>query len=548
LDTTNLTNYEKEPLVSCIINFYNVSEIFFQEAIESVLAQTYKNWELLLVDDGSTNGSNEIALEYAKNYPQKIYYLQHENHQNRGASATRNLGIKNASGEFIAFLDSDDIWFSHKLEQQVEIMQDNPLAAMVYGKSLFWHSWTGIEQDAQSDYIPKLGIETNQLYTPPQLVILCYPLGKANTPTPADILVRREAIIEIGGFEEDFKGVYQLYEDQVLFTKLFLRFPVFVANKLWDKYRLHQDSCCSNVIQAGKYESVRFYYLNWLGNYLNDQGINNYKIRQLYFKAIFPYRYPSLYKILKIFHSFLLSIKKYIKLVVRQRLPFSVQMKIKRWFMGRIRFGNLRRLTPIGKEFGRERGLPVDRLYIEEFLADNLQYVHGHVLEIGDATYTRRFGGERVKKSDVLHVVEGNPEATIVGDLSKADHIPSEYFDCIIITQTLNRIYDIRSALATLFRILKSGGVLLVTVPGISKVGDGSDWGDDWHWAFTDQSARLLFEEFFNKPNVEVETYGNVLTAIAFLHGIATEDLTREELVYKDKEYQVIITVKAVKI
>ena len=114
--------------------------------------------------------------------------------------------------------------------------------------------------------------------------------------------------------------------------------------------------------------------------------------------------------------------------------------------------------------------------------------------------------------------MEGNPEATIVGDLSKADHIPSEHFDCIIITQTLNRVYEIRNALYTLFCILKTGGVLLSTIPGISKVGDGSDWGDDWHWAFTDQSARLLFEEFLYKPNVEVKTFCNVLAAISFLH------------------------------
>ena len=131
-----------EPLVTGIIIFFN-AEKFFEESIESVFAQTYKNWELLLVDDGSTDGSTAIALRYAEQHPEKVRYMEHNDHQNRGMSATRNLGIKNAKGEYIAFLDADDIWLPQKLEQQVAILEDQPEAAMIYNSTYLWYSWTG---------------------------------------------------------------------------------------------------------------------------------------------------------------------------------------------------------------------------------------------------------------------------------------------------------------------------------------------------------------------------------------------------------------------
>lgn len=245
---------------------------------------------------------------------------------------------------------------------------------------------------------------------------------------------------------------------------------------------------------------------------------------------------------------------KHLKQIAKRTLPSPIynwlgtQLKGNEYcpLVGTINFGNLRRLTPISREFGYDRGLPVDRYYIENFLARQAQDVQGRVLEIGDATYTRRFGGDRVTKSDVLHVVEGNPEATIVGDLTNADNIPSEAFDCVILTQTLHLLYDMKTALANLYRILKPGGILLVTVPGISQVVK-CDWGSDWCWALTAQSARMLFEEFFPKSNVQVETHGNVLAAIAFLQGLAVEELSQQELNYQDDEYQLLITVRAVK-
>lgn len=209
-------------------------------------------------------------------------------------------------------------------------------------------------------------------------------------------------------------------------------------------------------------------------------------------------------------------------------------------------FGSLRRLTPISKSFGYDRGLPIDRYYIENFLHCQAYDIRGHVMEIGDDSYTKRFGGDRVTNKDILHVNSGNPVATIVGDLSRADHISSDTYDCIILTQTLQFIYDVHAALKTLYRILKPGGVLLATFPGISQIA-GDRWGLDQCWSFTTLLARRLFEEVFQPTNISVEAFGNVLTTIAFLQGLAVGELQRNELEYQDCNYELLITVRAVK-
>ncbi len=227
---------------------------------------------------------------------------------------------------------------------------------------------------------------------------------------------------------------------------------------------------------------------------------------------------------------------------------------VKKWLrlksqppLGRIDFGNLRRVTPISQVFGVDRGMCIDRYYIESYLGSHADDIQEHVLEIGDDAYTKKFGNSRVTKSDVLHRQEGNPNATVVGDLTQADYIQSDTFDCIILTQTLQLIYDARATIQTLHRILKPTGVLLATFPGICQISryDMDRWGD--YWRFTSLSARRLFEEVFPAGNVTIEVYGNVLAAIAFLHGLAAEELKQEELDYPDPDYEVLITARAVK-
>lgn len=211
-----------------------------------------------------------------------------------------------------------------------------------------------------------------------------------------------------------------------------------------------------------------------------------------------------------------------------------------------INFGHFRRVTPVSRSFGYDRGIPIDRHYIESFLTEYAADIHGRVLEIGDDSYTRQFGENRVAIRDVLHVKEGNPIATFVGDLTKADHIPSDTFDCFICTQTLHLIYDVPAALKTIYRILKPGGVLLATFPGISQRSD-DQWAEDWYWSFTTHSTKRLFSELFPASNLTIKAYGNVLTTTAFLQGLALHELTHDELDYHDSRYEQLISVKAKK-
>lgn len=240
---------------------------------------------------------------------------------------------------------------------------------------------------------------------------------------------------------------------------------------------------------------------------------------------------------------FRLLARRYLARATRRRLARLVVWPPVGW----VRFGSLRRLKPISSDYGNSRGLEIDRYYIEKFLSEFSADVRDHVLEIKHNAYTVRYGGDRVTQSDVLHPVEGNPDATIVADLTKADHLPSNTFDAIIFTQTLQVIYDIRTVIATLHRILKPGGVLLATASGLAQLSleDFDKWGE--YWRFTSLSARLLFEESFGAGNVTVRSYGNVLAAISFLEGLAVEDLKQKELDAVDRSYEVLIAVRAVK-
>ncbi|HBY93446.1 MAG TPA: methyltransferase [Chloroflexi bacterium] len=212
-----------------------------------------------------------------------------------------------------------------------------------------------------------------------------------------------------------------------------------------------------------------------------------------------------------------------------------------------VRFGDLRRVTPISRSFGFDRGQPVDRYYIEGFLAQYVADIRGRVLEIGDNGYTRQFGAGRVTRSDVLDHVAENPNATIVANLTHADHVPRDTFDCIIFTQTLQFIYDPEAAITTLHRILKPDGVLLGTFPAVSQICryDMDRWGD--YWRFTTASIQRLLGDRFGSENVSVGARGNVLAAISFLHGLSAHELKTEELDYHDPDYQILITARALK-
>lgn len=227
---------------------------------------------------------------------------------------------------------------------------------------------------------------------------------------------------------------------------------------------------------------------------------------------------------------------------IKKIVPMALKRKLKRLF-----WGTLWNIKPISSIFGLDRGQPIDRYYMEQFIHKNSVYIHGHVLEIAEDMYTKKFGGNRITKSDILHVTHDNPQATIIADLTTAEGIQPNQFDCIILTQTLQFIYNKNAVIETLYRILKPGGTVLATASGISQISsyDMERWGE--YWRFTTLSAKKLFAISFPEEKICVESYGNVLVAASFLFGFAVEDLKKKELDYFDPNYQLVVTIRATK-
>jgi glycosyltransferase involved in cell wall biosynthesis len=274
------------PLVTVIVIFFNAKQ-FFDEAIGSVFDQHYGNWELLLIDDGSTDASTAFAVELEKRFPRQVRYLEHPAHANRGMSASRNLGIQHARGEYIAFLDADDVWMPDKLSEQVRVLETHPQAGMTYGRAVIWSSWS--DSAEAEDYMVPLGVEGGSLIAPPNLLPNLL-RNKVQTPMTSNAMLRRSVIECVGGFEEKFTA---LYEDQVFFAKVEMHTAVYVAGSCYLKYRQHADSCSAVSADAGSYLSQRLPFLEWMSGYLDSLGIpGETPVRRALHREFWPYRHP----------------------------------------------------------------------------------------------------------------------------------------------------------------------------------------------------------------------------------------------------------------
>lgn len=290
------------PRVSVIAIFLN-EERFISEAIESVLAQDFRDFEIILVDDGSTDEGTMIARDYTARYAPIIRYLEHQGHQNLGQSASRNLGLAAARGEFVAFLDADDVWEKTKLTEQLAIMEAFPALGMVCGAARYWSSWNGGD-----DVIVPTGHRCNAIILPPEAALALYPLGNADAPCPSDLLLRREVAAAVGGFEEHFAGPRQMYEDQAFLMKLYLATPVYFSDRVWLNYRLHADSSMAEAISQGRYHEWRLYFLNWLEAYLKTMPQSpDRRVFAALRHAVWPYRHPRLHAATSRSHQILRS-------------------------------------------------------------------------------------------------------------------------------------------------------------------------------------------------------------------------------------------------
>lgn len=316
-------NNVDQSLVSVIMPFLN-SQLYIEEAIESVLHQTYSTWELLLVDDGSNDRSSDIALHYTQKYPEKIRYFEHEGHQNCGASASRNLAFRNSKGKYIAFLDSDDVWLPFNLEHFTNILDSYLHADIVYGPTQWWYSWTGDPEDINRDSICNLRVQPNQIVEPPKLFAPFFLTQTAISPCTCSLILRREVIEAVNGFENEFRYIYT---DQVFYTKLFLKSSTFITSECGAKYRQHPTSSCATVEKTGKVFAARSRFLFWLESYVLEQGVKDPDILVALQKAMWVYRHPILPKIIPQIQLIAKQLKRLSEAIAKRTLS----LKTRRW-------------------------------------------------------------------------------------------------------------------------------------------------------------------------------------------------------------------------
>jgi len=296
------------------------------------------------------------------------------------------------------------------------------------------------------------------------------------------------------------------------------------------------------------YSKGKFFWKMYYGKLIILESVTLTTEKKRYNYLDFLKRYPVTFILLSVKITQKSTIKTVIKTHFKKYFPSFMLRSLNRLGLykmfipgvHKVKKGDFERLKPFSTRYGYDRGGPVDRYYIENFLKKNKHVINGNVLEIKDSTYTKQFGTDRVTNSDILDIDQKNADATIIGDLQNLPQVQDNVYNCIILTQTLYLIFDVEKALKTCYRILKPGGSLLVTVPGIVPVGHDNDF-EHWYWSFTEQSVNLLLKKSFPKSDAVIESYGNVFAATAFLYGMGLCELTPQQLEYHDKHYPVSI-------
>ncbi len=524
-------NTKGEPLVSIIITTYNHSR-YLADAVESVIGQTYANMELVVVDDGSTDNTREFLRQYP--------FIKYIYQSNQGLSAARNKGIDNSKGSFIIFLDADDWLYPNAVVTQLRHFSLDPAGvAFMAGSHDKVNSRKRILMSAES--------------APPSQTHYAALLQGNFIGMHAAVMYRKE-VFDYFRFDTGLSAC----EDYDLYLRIARLFAIDCHSEKIAAYRIHEGNMSANTAlmlsQVKRVLQKQYALLPVQKQYpLYKKGWDNWK---KYYTGELMH---AISRCVNTGNYHQINIREW-KLAIT-KMPFAtmalftraytlkIKQRIKEYTpsKGRIKWGDLKRTAPLSREFGYDRGGPVDRYYIERFLNNNSAAIRGRVLEIGDSTYTRRFGGTKVLQAEVLHIDENNRDATIIGDLSNISHVAGDQFDCIILTQTLHLIYDFRAALQSCYRILRKNGVLLLTVPGISNI-DYGEWAKTWYWSFTALSIEKMLAESFGTENIKVQCFGNLMAATAFLYGMGTDEISAAEKDVYDPHYQLIIAACAAKL
>ena len=507
--------------VAVVLTTYNDFD-YLREAVSSVIAQRHPANEMIVVDDGSDVSPAPLLAEF----PQVILLRQ----SNGGLASARNLGLYFARSRYISFLDADDRLEPNAIEAGLACFARTPEAAMIYG------GHRRIRADGTPITIDLFRAVGEDAYAD-LLMGNCVGMHAA-------VLYRRDVLVELGGFADGVSGC----EDYELYLRLARTYAIGSHPEVVAEYRWHGGNMCRNrrkmlrgvlaVLDRhpghtrAQRKAWRTGQRNWRDWYEIGQ-IEMWEGEKLQ---------PSMKRTLRRWASAVVIETKSMLGNIRLRLRSRARPA---WPppLGTVDFGQLESTRPISLDFGWDRGTPIDRYYIETFLARRAADIRGRVLEVGDDGYSRRFGGCQITGQDVLHLDEKNPNATITGDLTQPGVLPDGAFDCIVFTQTFQLIFDLKQAVTRLHAALRPGGVLLLTVPGISPI-ERDEWGDCWCWALTAVSIRKLFEPHFG-TELEIRVDGNVFAATAFLQGVALEEIDRAKLDVHDPAYPVIITLRA---
>jgi glycosyltransferase involved in cell wall biosynthesis/SAM-dependent methyltransferase len=525
--------------VGVVITTYNHAH-FLGEALDSVRAQTRAADDIVVVDDGSEDNPGEVVARFPG-----VRCIRQDN---RGLAAARNTGLTALSTRYVIFLDADDRLEPRAIAAGLACFARAPDSGFVYGGHI---------------YVDRDGNKTGERFEPPGESPYLHLLRRNFIAMHGTVMYRRDLLDASGGFDERLRRG----EDYDVYLRMVRQHPIAAYPDLVAAYRLHGqnmsadhrgmlrtmlDVHASHAPPEGDSVAARAWSegrRHWRRYYAEEMARARYRRRQ----GGVPLS-SSLAQLARIAavspqvaaRDVLGGLRRRVAALLPRHLAGRLMLSRRDRVppVGHVQVGDLRRLKPISGSFGFDRGLPVDRYYIERFLARNASEILGRVLEVGDDGYTRKFGGSRVTRSDVLHVAAGNPRATIVGDVSDPRVLPDSAFNCIIFTQTLQLIYDVRAAVAQLHRALAPGGVALVTAPGISQI-DRGEWGNTWFWSFTPTAMERLFGDVFGPDAVMVGRYGNVFAATMFLQGLAVEELDTRDLQPIDRAYPVIVSVRA---
>jgi SAM-dependent methyltransferase len=520
--------------VAVVITTYNHAH-FLQEAIQSVLEQTHPAEEIVVVDDGSSDDPAAVLAPH----PQLRLLRQ----SNQGLAAARNAGLRALRSDKVIFLDADDRLLPDAIAAGLACFAAAPASAFVYGAyrtvdaqwqplSPLTHHAVGAEPWRDLLRGNLIGMHATVMYDRARLVA-----GGAFDPT-----VRRC---------EDYDAYLRLARDGAVASHA----------QLVAEYRRHD---ANMSLQAGE-------MLDWALRVharhraaAKAQGAAAFADWRQGRRAWRRYYAGEIWRAAgrcwAVDRAPLAATRGALQAmsaspgVVLQRLRNRLALGRllgrrhaapgRRHALGAVRLGDLDAVTPVSDDFGFDRGTPIDRLYIEQFLQAHAADIAGHALEVGDDAYCRRFGAERITRQHVLDVSADNPAATLVGDLSQPHTLPAAAFDVLVITQTLHLVFDMAGAVAELHRALRPGGVLLLTVPGISRV-DRGQWDTGWYWSLTAAAATRLFGAAFGAGNVQVQSHGNVYAATTFLQGLAVEEADRAKLAVHDPCFPVIVAVRA---